>query len=81
MLPFLKNRQEGSMSGPVDETMMRESDGEEEYGMLDAIAEDMIEAFKKSDKRMLKEALSALCEHLQEEDQTQDEELEEHDDQ
>ena len=67
------------MAGPVDVTIMREPDGEEEYGMLDAIAEDMIEAFKKLDKRLLKDSLTALCEHLQEEDLIQDEEEEDDD--
>ncbi len=72
MLPFLKNR-EGGMSGPV-ETIEREPDGEPEYDLLDAVAEDLLMALEKKDKKLLKEALSALIEHIQEEDHEQDQE-------
>ncbi len=68
-LPFLKNR-EGSMSGPV-ETIEREHD--EDFDMLDAVAGDMLDAFKKGDKGLLKSALEALVEHVQAEDMEQDE--------
>lgn len=78
MIPFLKDRHEGSMSGPV-ESIAREPD-EESFEMLDAIVEDMLEAFQKKDKKLLKGALEALVEHIQEEDHIQDE-GEEHDDQ
>lgn len=74
MLPFLKDRNEGSMSGPV-ETIKRESDnGEESYGMIDAIVEDMIEALQKKDKQLLRGALEALIEHIREDDEIQDQE-------
>jgi hypothetical protein len=71
MLPFLKDRHEGSMSGPV-EVMDRKSDDEEDFSMLDAIVEDMLEAFSSRNKKLLKGALEALIEHLQEEDEEQD---------
>lgn len=77
MLPFLKDRHEGgSMSGPVD-SIKRDSDTEEKeesFGMLDAIVEDMIDAFQKKDKKLLKGALEALIEHIQDQDQIQDKE-------
>ena len=41
MLPFLKNKQEGAMSEPV-EIIERESDeGPDSFDMLDAVVEDM----------------------------------------
>jgi hypothetical protein len=65
MLPFLKDRHEGSASGPV-ESIKRESDEDgEDFGMLDAIVEDMLDAFHKKDKKILKGALEALIEHIQ----------------
>ena len=76
MLPFLKDRHEGGMSGPV-EIKVRESDSPEDedaYSMIDAVAEDMIEAIHKKDKRLLKDALDALVQHIQENDELQDEE-------
>lgn len=72
MLPFLKDRHEGSMSGPV-ETIRRDPDEDNpDYEMLDAIAEDMIEAIHKKDRKFLKDALKALCEYLRDEDEEQD---------
>ena len=71
-LPFLKNRQEGAASGPVD-TIKREPDEPADYDMLDAVAEDMMEAFNRRDTTALKTALSALIEHLQSQDEKQDE--------
>ncbi len=66
MIPFLKKKLEGSMSDDVDQ-----GDGEE-FGILDAAASDMLEAFEKKDKALLKQALEALCEYLREEDMKQD---------
>ncbi len=67
MLPFLKNKQEASMS-----------EGEEpeaSFGTLDAVAQDMLEAFDKKDSSLLKQALEALCEYVREEDLEQDQSL------
>lgn len=72
MLPFLKDRHEGAMSGPV-ESIKREPDGES-FEMLDAIVDDMLEAFHKKDKKLLKGALEALVEHIQDQDEVQDHE-------
>ena len=72
MLHFLKNRNEGGASSPV-EVIEREPDEGSEYDMLDAIAEDFIAAFESKNKKLMKEALSALVEHIQSEDQEQDE--------
>ena len=49
--------------------------GDENYDMLDAIAEDMIMALDKKDTSMLKDALGALCDYIKEEDIEQDEEM------
>jgi len=64
MLPFLKNKQEGSMAESEDES--------DSFGTLDAIAQDMMEAFDKKDKSLLKAALESLCDYLKEEDVEQD---------
>lgn len=74
MLPFLKNRHEASSSMPV-ETLERKSDDGAEFDTLDAVAHDLLEALDKKDKGMLKEALSALCEHIASQDAKQDEDL------
>lgn len=73
MLPFLKDRHEASMSGPM-EHVKREPDGEAPFEMLDAIVEDMLEAIHKKDKKLLKSTLEALLEHVQELDEVQDSE-------
>ncbi len=67
MLPFLKNKQEGAMA--TDVTV------DESYGTLDAVAQDMMEAFDKKDVGLLKSALGALREVLKEEDVEQDKQL------
>ncbi len=72
MLPFLKNRQEGAMSGE-DEPLKRDHD--EGFDMLEAVAGDILEAIKAGDKSRLKAALGALVEHIQSEDQEQDQEM------
>ncbi len=76
MLPFLKNKKEGAMSEAVD-VIEREPDEDtnESFGMLDAIAEDMLEAASKKDKALLKSALEALVAHIQDMDAVQDETL------
>lgn len=71
MLPFLKNRSDGA-SMPV-ETVEREHD--EDYDMLDAVAQDVLDAVKAGDKAALKEALSAFVDHIQSQDEQQDQEL------
>lgn len=70
MLPFLKNRDDGA-SMPVDETATREHD--DDFDMLDAVAQDLLEAIAKKDKGMLKSALASLVDHIQTLDVAQDE--------
>ncbi len=67
MLPFLKKEHEGSASMPSEEATG--------YGLLDAVAEDMYEAFEKKDKKLFKSALEAFCEYIKEEDTKQDQSL------
>lgn len=74
MLPFLKDRQEGGMSGPAEVIKRSSDEMDESFSMLDAIVEDMLEAFNRKDKKLLKGALEALVEHIQEEDEYQDQE-------
>jgi hypothetical protein len=72
MLPFLKKKNEGGASASVD-VIEREPDEGSEFDMLDAVVDDFMTAFEKKDKKLLKDALQALCEHLQDMDATQDE--------
>lgn len=74
MLPFLKERHEGSASSDVDSIKRDSDEGKDSYEMMDAIVDDMLEAFNKKDKKLLKGALEALVEHIQDKDQIQDEE-------
>lgn len=71
MLPFLKKSQEGGASAPV-ETIEREPDDGPQYGLLDSVVDDFMQAIEKKDKGLLKSALEAFKEHLQEEDENQD---------
>ncbi len=64
MLPFLKKKEEGAMSELVPE-----------FGTMDAIAQDMMEAFDKKDVKLLKAALEALKDSLEEADASQDKQL------
>lgn len=75
MLPFLKNKHEGSMSGPVEVIEREPDEGSESFEMLDAIVEDMLEAMHSKNKKLLKSALEALCEHIEDKDAEQDESL------
>ena len=70
-VPFMKNK-EGSMSGPVEHKSMS-TDEDHEYGMLDAVAEDMMSAFHSKNHKMLKMALESLIDHIKSEDEQQDE--------
>jgi hypothetical protein len=72
MIPFLKDRHEGGISAPVEVTIKRTHDEDPDFGMLDAIVEDMIEAIHSKNKKLLKGALEALVEHMQEQDEIQD---------
>jgi len=71
MLPFLKDRHEAASSEPV-QNIRRASDEKEDYGMLDAIVDDMMDAFHNKDKKLLRSCLEALMEHIEEEDEIQD---------
>lgn len=78
MIPFLKNRDDASAysQGEEDATLRRQpdQDGDEDYGLVDAIAEDMMEAFHKKDKSLLKESIRALCDYIENKDEIQDQE-------
>lgn len=72
MLPFLKHKDDGVGVGPT-ESIEREHD--EDFDMLGAIAEDLIQAIEKKDKNLLKDALAAFAEHLMDIDEKQDQEM------
>ncbi len=70
MLPFLKHRDDG-VQGPV-ETIKREPDEDKDLDMLDAVAEDLLLAVQQKSTALIKDALSALVDHIQEQDVAQD---------
>lgn len=70
MVPFLKNKEVASANAE-HEPLLRNSD--QDFGMLDAIVEDVLEGVHKNNKELLKSALEALIGHIKEEDQEQDE--------
>lgn len=63
MLPFLKHKQEGSMS-EEDEPVKRTPDEESEYDMLESAAEDLISAVHSKDVKAVCSALRAAFEML-----------------
>lgn len=73
MLPFLKNRDDGVAVGPI-ETKEREHD--EDFDLLGAVAKDLLAAIEKKDHALLRGALEALCEHIQDLDADQDQTME-----
>ncbi len=70
MLPFLKNKEGGGLGESDDEPIERKHD--DDYDMLDAVAQDILAAIERKDAKLLKEALSGLCQHIAEQDQEQD---------
>jgi hypothetical protein len=72
MLPFLKNRGEGAGQGPIEKLERKPDDDVPGFDMLSAVAEDILKAVEKKDHKLLKEALEALCEHVQDLDAEQD---------
>jgi len=64
MLPFLKHKQEASVSGPV-ESIKREHD--EDYDMLESAAEDLCKALEAKDYPKIAEALRAAFEIMESE--------------
>lgn len=73
MLPYLKLQQEEGPSDGHVEVIERKPD--DDMDMLDAVAEDLLMAIEKKDKKLLKDALAALCDHLMDMDQEQDQNL------
>ena len=70
-LPFLKKK-EGAASSPIESVERKPDEGKEsEYGMLDAIAEDLHQA---TTVEHTKAALQAFMEHIMSMDKKQDEE-------
>jgi len=62
MLPFLKNTKEAGVSGPI-ESIERKSDNEDEqYDVMEAAAEDLMNAIHAKDVKAIAEALRAAFE-------------------
>lgn len=74
MLPQLRKRDDAGVSAEP-ETIKRDPDEPEDFGMLDAVAEDILAAVKKGDVALVKSALQALVDHIQMADVAQDEAL------
>ena len=66
MLPFLKNRNEGSASMPA-ESIKREPDEGAEYDVLESAAEDLCHAIEKKDYKGAAVALRAAFELMESE--------------
>jgi len=49
MLPFLKRKQEGSMSADDDHVLRKPDEGSEEYDTMHAVAEDLLKAIEAKD--------------------------------
>lgn len=66
MLPFLKNKQEGSYSEEDDPIKRKSDEGEDEseYDMLESAAEDLISAVHSKDVKAVCSALRAAFEML-----------------
>lgn len=73
MLPFLKNRDEAAVSAPA-ETKEREHD--EDFDLLGAVASDILSAIEKKNHALLKSALDAFCQYIQDLDSEQDQAME-----
>lgn len=63
MLPFLKQKHEGSVSSPV-ESKKREPDHEQEYDALESAVSDLFSAYKSMDFKAGAVALRAAFEIL-----------------
>lgn len=66
MLPYLKLKQEGSNSGPI-ESIERKSDNEAEYDPLESAAEDLCHAIEAKDYPAIAMALRAAFDLLESE--------------
>ena len=74
MLPFKRN--EAAVVGPV-EHVQRASDKPEEMEVIDLIAEHLLKAIQKSDRKALADGLEAFMYHMRQVDEEQDQEMEE----
>ncbi len=73
MLPFLKNRDDAAVSTPVE---TKERGHDEDFDLLGAVAGDMIAAIESKDAKLLRSALEAFCEYIQDLDAAQDQTME-----
>lgn len=75
-LPWLKNKTKG-MGGAMAPVMAAsthpDAEGSMDDSLIDHVSGEFLEAIEKKDKRLLREALRALIQYLQDEDEKQDE--------
>ena len=70
-LPFLKNKKEASASAPVESIQRKPDEEANEYDVLEAAAEDLMNAIYSKDVKAIAAALKAafqLCETSEEEE-------------
>ena len=70
MLPYLRNDKETGMVDD-DQSVERKPD-RDNFDIFDALADDMLKAFERRDKDMLKNVLSAFATYLENKDEEQD---------
>ena len=61
MLPYLKRNKDGSASSPV-EAIERKPDHEENFDVMESVAQDILNALESKDAKALAEALRAAFE-------------------
>jgi hypothetical protein len=76
MIPAKRKTDEGAVGGPV-EVQRRSPDKDEDYGVLDAVVDDLMAVLELSPEKKprLKAALESLCDHIQSQDIKQDQEM------
>lgn len=74
MLPFLKNRDDGVGSGPI-ESVERKPDDDKGFDMIGAVAAAILRGVKSGSESMIKDALEALVDHIRTQDEEQDQSL------
>lgn len=65
LLPFLKNKLEASVSAPVESLERKPDEGAEEFDTAEAVAQDILDAVKSNDAKMLAQALRAAFDLLE----------------
>lgn len=67
MLPYLRQKQEGSASAPIEAIERKPDEGAAEYDVLESAAEDLCKAIESKDYKAAASALRAAFELLESE--------------